>query len=113
MSKRGWEVWATALIALWSGEALAADTDPSQTPPGAVKKTPANAQSVVPISQFMETPEFPFTPKPKVSIWKRLGRALRNPFAKDPELMELPPGTVPTPGALPVIGPRPAPELKR
>jgi hypothetical protein len=100
-----------AVLAAWFGlgaVAMAEQPSGSETPAGAVKPNPARNQNVVPITEFMAPPEFPFAPKPKPSLWKRMWFAMKRPFTKEPEAMELPPGTVPMPGVLPTVGPKPA-----
>jgi len=101
-----------AALAAWLGlgsVAVAQDQNNSGTPAGPAKANPARAQNVVPITEFIAPPEFPFAPKPKPSLWKRLWVAMKKPFLGKPEPMEMHIGAVPTPGVLPTVGFKPAP----
>jgi hypothetical protein len=104
------KVWSAALAAsLGLGSvAVAQDQNNPGTPAGPAKPNPARAQNVVPITEFIAPPEFPFAPKPKPSLWKRLWVAMKKPFLNEPEPMEMPIGAVPMPGVLPTVGQRPA-----
>jgi hypothetical protein len=95
--------WAVAGVLGVSGVASAQPQQMTTPPAGAIKPNPAKAQGVVPITEFMAPAEFPFAPKPKPSVWRRMLNRMLHPLQRE-ETQELPPGVVPTPGMLPTAG---------
>jgi hypothetical protein len=96
--------WAVAGLFGISGLASAQTPQMPAPPQGTGKPNPAKAQGVVPITEFMAPAEYPFAPKPKPSLWKRLYNKMLHPFQSQETTEELPPGVVPTPGVLPTAG---------
>ena len=96
-------MWAVAGVLSIGGLASAQTPQMTTPPPGAIKPNPSKATGVVPITEFMAPAEYPFAPKPKPSLWKRMWHKMLHPLQRE-QIEELPPGVVPTPGVLPTAG---------